>query len=860
VNWNDLRLRLRAIFSPAKAEQDLTDELAFHVEMQTRKNVALGIPEADALRTARAQFGHATSTRELCRDERRIGFLETLFQDIRYAVRSFRRAPTFSLTVIATIGLGLGVNAAVFTLFNAYVLRPLAVREPYSLYLFQYRDRAGKFHDLTSRQFDQLQAAESPAIEDLHAVIGLAVRINGRQCFSEFVSPNYFRMLGVSATIGRTLVPGDNNNPSVMVLGSSTWHNQFGGDPAIIGKKILVRGYPVEVVGVAQDGFGGLGDFPRDFWMPLALAPQVLPKLDSISVIIRLKRGLGEAQAKALLVGSLAQLTLDAPASERAVSVTLESRATSVHLGFEGMLMVMPMFVAFGLILLIACANVANMMLARAMARQREMSTRLSLGAARSRLIRQLLTESIVLALPGAAVGFLLSRLVIDTAVRLILHSLPGEFVEFFHFAPLDPDARVFTFMLVAAVASGILFGFAPAIQATRPDFGKAFRPQRLRNALVIVQVATCSLLLIAAGVLLRASNSVHDLDTGLRTRDVVWVELLEPSRARVLATLAQQGSIDTLAATSHVPFDAGFPSARLSSGRQALDFVSYDYVSPEVFEVFDIRMRQGRVFTAVEAHSDLPVAIVSETVAKRMWPNEDAVGKSFQAEVESKSNLSRGTPLRYSEVRVIGVSADINVGLTDDRVSHSMVYFPATARTAQTKLLLRVKGDTESARQSIDRALSAAAPGAVDKIHKMQEQIAGRVYPFRMTSWISTFLGLLALLLTITGIYGVISYLVQQRTKEMGIRKALGATSSSVVALVLRQSARLALMGITIGAALSLAVSRLLSSVLVVVSGFDMLALTAGIAVVLAACLAASLYPSLEAAGVDPMTTLRHD
>ena len=829
-------------------------------KMQARKNVALGIPEAEALRAARAQFGHATSTRELCRDERRIGFLETLFQDIRYAVRSFRRAPTFSLTVIATIGLGLGVNAAVFTLFNAYVLRPLAVRDPYSLYLFQYRDRVGKLHNLTTRQLQQLQSANSPAIEEVHGVVGLPVRVNGRQCFSEFVSPNYFRMLGVSAIVGRTLVPDDASNPSVMVLSSSAWHNQFGGAPAIIGRKILVRGYPVEVVGVAQDGFGGLGDFPRDFWMPLALAPQFLPKADSIYAIIRLKHGVSETQAKSLLTGTLAQLTPDAPASERAVSVALESRATSVHLGFEGMLMVMPMFVAFGLILLIACANVANMMLARAMARQREMSTRLSLGAARSRLIRQLLTESIVLAFPGAAVGFLVSRFVINGAVRLIIHSLPSEFVEFFHFAPLDPDVRVFTFMLVAAVASGIFFGLAPAIQATRPDFGKAFRPQRLRNGLVIVQVATCSLLLIAAGVLLRASNSVHDLDTGLRTRDVVWVELLEPSRDRVLAALAQHGSIETLAATSQVPFDAGFPSARMSSGGQSLANVSYDYASPEVFDVFDIRIRRGRGFTAAEAQSGLPVAIVSEALAKRIWPNADAVGQSFRAEPESLSHLGRDTPLPYSEVRVIGVAADINVGLTDDQLTRTMVYFPATAHTAQTRLLLRVKGDTESARQSIDRALSVAAPGSVDKIHKMQEQIAGRVYPFRMTSWISSFLGMLALLLTITGIYGVISYLVQQRTKEMGIRKALGATSTSVVALVLRQSARLALIGIAIGTALSLAVSRLLSSVLVVVSGFDMLALTTGISVALAACLAASLYPSLQAAGVDPMTTLRHD
>ncbi|MEO8662415.1 MAG: ABC transporter permease [Bryobacteraceae bacterium] len=871
MNWKDLLLRLRAIFFRQKMEEDLADELAFHIEMQTRKNMAQGMSPAEASRAARAQFGRTTAIEEECRDERRINLIETVWQDIRYAFRSFQKTPTFTLTVIATIGLGLGVNAAVFTIFNAYVLRPLAVRDPYSLYIYGYRDRAGKQHGFTWRQYEQLQSANARVFAEVYGVIHMPVRVGGRQCFAELVTGNYFGMLGVNAKLGRTLTPEDSATPGqspVMVLSSAAWRGQFASDPDIIGRKILVRGYPIEVVGVAQDGFGGLGDFSRDFWIPLTMAPLLLPTGDPfaksepewIDVIVRVKPGVTESQAKSLLTATLGLIKPNAKPSEQAAAVTLESRATSVHLGYQGMLVVMPIVTAFGLILLLACANVANMMLARAMARQREIGIRLSLGAARRRLIRQLLTESIVLALPGAVVGFLISRVVLSGGVRLIVASLPSEFTEFFHVAPLDADPRVFGFMLLAALASGLLFGLAPAIQATRVDFGRAYRPQGLRNALVVFQVAISSLLLVCAGILLGGANRVHSLDTGLRTNDVIWIQLTEKWRERALTELERQPSIHTLAVTSNVPFDAGFPSLRLTAGDKMLDVSSYDFVSPEFFDVFGISIRRGRDFTSGEAQSDVPVAIVSETVARRLWPGRDPIGQSVHMEPDLRSYLGRRTPMRYPNVEVIGVASDVNTGLVEDQASRSLVYFPATHRRADTKLVVRVNGDTETARQAIDRALALAAPGAIDRIHKMQEHLAGRIYPFRITSWISMFLGTLALALTITGVYGVIAYLVQQRTKEMGIRKALGATSVSMVTMVMKQSLRLAVTGIGIGGVISLGVSRFLAAELVVVEGVDPAALGFGTAIVLTACLLASLFPSLKAARVDAMTTLRHD
>jgi predicted permease len=877
MNWRDLKLRLRSVFLPGRAERDLEEEIRLHIEMQALRNRRLGMSDAESLRNAEKQFGSVSAFKEQCRDERRINFFATLYQDIRYAFRNFRRTPGFALTVIATISLGLGINTAAFTIFNAYVLRPLAVSDPYSLHEVSLLSRSGG-HAFTWPQFRQLRA-NNPALAEMEASQGFQFRIEGHECFTELVTGNYFTMLGVRPALGRLLIPADSETPgqgAVAVVAYTTWRNLFGADPDIVGRRVFMHGYPLEVVGVAPEGFAGLGDAPRDFWVPLSLYPHLVDGPDIfgpsspgvLRVVARLKPGIDKERAQALLRSVAPLLTQDKPESERARFLVLESRATHVHISPQALPALMPIVVAFVLILLMACANVANMMLARALARQREMGIRLSLGAARSRLIRQLLTESVLLALPGAIVGFALSQLVIGAGSRAMIAALPAEFLDYVRIVPLEPDLRVFGFMTFAALTSGLIFGLAPALQTTRVgivqaargDFGHQFRPARLRNFLVMVQVTVCSMLLICAGVLLRQANAVGTLSNGMRTRDVISIELQDPARERILTALERQAPVSRIAASSTLPLGGGFPSARIVSSEGRLVLSSYDYVSPEFFDVLGVPIIRGRNFSREESLASAPVAIVSETLADLLWPGQDAIGQSIRLQTDSRSRLSIQTPFRTPVARVIGVARDINIGFAEGRSNRTLVFFPSTSRTAKSVLLLRVSGDPETARQTIDKDLAAIAPGAVNEIHCMRALAAGRAYPFRIAYWVSALLGALALLLTLSGVYGVLSYLVEQRTREMGVRMALGATAASLAAMVLKQSLRLTIYGIAFGVALAAGASRMLAALLPGIGAFDVKAFAGGILLVLAVSVAAAFVPSLRAARIQPVNTLRHD
>jgi predicted permease len=880
-------MNLRSLFFRRRAEDDLEDELQFHLAMQARKNAAAGLKPAEAERRARVHFGGVEQVKEQCRDARGLYWIETAWRDVVYALRGFLRSPVFALTVIATIAVGLGLNATFFTVFNAYVLRPLSVRDPYSLYRFTWTAKSGDGHWFTWREFEDLRMQTGP-FSEVSGRQQLIARMEGHLLFGNLVTGNYFEMLGVSAAQGRTLLPEDAAVPGsepVVVLSHSAWKDKLGGDPNIVGKKILVRGYPLEVVGIMRPGFGGLSEVPLDFWAPLTMSPALQEgsslfgpeQPGRIRISGRLRHELSVGQAEAALIAWSQRQTADRPDSEKAVGAVLNPEATTIPLIPEVIASATPIFVALGLVLAIACANVANMMLARAMARQREIGIRLAMGAGRARLIRQMLTESVLLALPASAAGLAIAHGAIKLGVRTIFATLPRGYLDYITLVPLEPDARVFGFMLGAAVVAALLFGLAPALQATRLDvihaargeFGTDVRAARLRNALVVAQVTISVLFLICAAVTLRANSKLRGLDIGLRTQGVIEIEIQERFRSKVIEQLLADPSVEMVAGASKVPLGGSLPSAPMAAtDRKELDWVAYIHVSPEYFPVFRIPILRGRAFTAEEANAGAPVAVVSKATAQRLWPGRDALGRTFRVQIDSRRRHPASAP-SFEAVTVVGIAPDVVNGYVGYGLDSTCVYFPAAQPERQwagklpqawpgSALLVRVKGDAETERQKLDAALGVSVPGAVEQIHPMTEIQTVQLYPFLVLYWVSSAIGGLALLLTVLGIYGVLSYFVTQRTKEIGIRVALGASSASVAAMVLRQSLRLTGIGTAMGVVAALGVSRILA--MVNFERVDLVSYVMGVSVALAAAACAGYVPARRAARVEPSITLRHD
>ena len=381
----------------------------------------------------------------------------------------------------------------------------------------------------------------------------------------------------------------------------------------------------------------------------------------------------------------------------------------------------------------------------------------------------------------------------------------------------------------------------------------------RLRNTLMIGQITICAFLLVCSGVCIRGARAMEAFDPGVKTRGAMFAQLSEKNRPQALRRLAAERAVESIAAVSSVPLDGLAPSLTISvAGRGITLRAWHNHVSHEFFHVLDVRLLAGRTFTAAEEKESAPVVILSELAARTLWPKGSAVGREIEIRREPEDNWGEALP-KYSKVRVVGVARNIITCSVPYGPDPSLVYFP-TAVDGHTALVARVNGDVETVRRKVASDLDATFPGALQQIHPMDQAFAGNVYPFRVASWVGLALGGLALLLTLSGIYGVLSYLITQRTKEIGIRMALGATSGAVARLVLRQSGRLALIGICIGAAMALGVSRLMASHLVFINTFDALAYGGGIVLVAVSALAAAYIPSRRAARIDPGTTLRYD
>jgi predicted permease len=888
MNLRDLILRARALCLPNRAERDLDDELQFHIERETRKLTNEGMSPEEARMTARARFGSVTATADGCRDERGTAFIDNTIGDLQYALRTFRRAPLATLTIVVTIAIGLGLAAVLFTVLNVLLFKTDTVPDVTEIYSVERPQQAnGGMAKFTRQQFEALRSDTNVFTDAYAALNEIDRRIDGRMMAVNLVSASFFRVVRVNPIIGRALSAADDDraggNP-VVVLSDKGWRRHFNRDPNVIGRTVLVAGAPFEIVGVMPEGFRGLEVTAPDLWAPLARVGDFVPAARGaedkagVEIIGRLKPGVSRESARAQLA---AWDSNQSRTTDRTMSIELLPRRGTVPQPVEAVAMFTPLFIAFGLILLIGCANVAILLLARGVARQREIGIRLSIGASRRRIVRQLLTESVLLASAAAAGGYVVSRLALAGAVYWAMRTVPGDLGDVNLSVPAA-DWRVALFLVVSAIAATAFFALMPALQATRiepvrtlrGELVNAVRPGRARNILIGVQVFASALLLICSAIFLRSAIASSRIDPGFRTADTLSIDTINDNTHD--AMVRALGSDPTVTAFAGVrpPLLALPPRAFADAGAGKVA-LSYKHVSAGYFDVLGIPIVRGRAFTTAESDAH-PVAVVSESVARTLWPNGDRVGKTFRIEPDLSVKPGGGfltinpgarrgdAPLTPRTVTVIGVSKDV-AGFRLIDVKEAGVFLPTTRDAPKTFLVARVQGDADLARQTLLERLTRIDPN-MGKIITLRTVARLETLFLTIAFWVSLILGGLALLLTVSGLFSVLSYLVEQRTREIGVRIALGASSQSVTQLILAQSTRPVLLGLLAGAGLAASLARLLlateagAMLSVIVRVTDPVAYLSSLLVIVVACLFAAWIPASRAAKVDPMKTLRQE
>jgi predicted permease len=795
--------------------------------------------------------------------------------DISYAFRSLRKAPLASLTIIVTVALGLGLVAAVFTLLNTFLFRVDNVPDIHEMYgVERPRTADGDLVPLTHPVYDALRR-ETSVFTDVFAMIPETdSRVDGRTMGGSLVTGNFFQVLGVGAAEGRVLTPADDEgrNP-VVVLSDRGRSMHFGDQSSVLGRTFLINGVQYEIVGVMPKGFRGLVVGTPDYWAPLSLMPQLQPAMIAekkdveVHIIGRLRPGLSREVAVAQLIAWDSRR--HDGRVDRTAGVTLVPRRGTIPQPLEAIAIFTPLFVAFGLILLIGCANVASLLLARGISRQQEIGVRLSLGASRAQIVTQLLIEGLVLALIAAVLGYGISRLILEATVYWVLTTMPPDIGDVRLLVP-DGDWRVGIFLLAGAIVATVLFGLAPALQTTRLELVRTMRgeitrdarPGRTRNMLIGVQVTASALLLISAAVFLRSAFASSSIDPGIRTSDTAIVPIAsEGTRERVLDAILRDPLIAEVAAASPDPVFGSRPA--LAESTQVKSSAAYKFVSAEFFSVLGIDLVRGRTFTSSESNLNAAVAIVSDSFAKEMWPGAEPLGQVLRLSPDPAEPAREGRlPAPAGGFMIVGVVRDV-AGFPFGEDKPTTVYVPVSRRDATTVLTVRINGDPETARRLLLERLTAIEPN-LEQIVTLRTVARMATYFLQMAFWFTLVLGGLALVLTVSGLFSVLSYLVEQRYKEIGVRMALGATARDVAGLVLGQTTKPVVVGLLIGASLALAtgiiVLTTLEQVGTIVKLLDPVAYLAGLLLIVTACALAAWVPTMRAAHIDPMKSLRHD
>ena len=888
-----------------RVEDGMAQELRFHLEAYADDLVADGVSPAEAMRRARLEFGGVERVKEECRQARGLRFVDELRQDVRYAIRSMRKAPGFTAAAVISIALGIGANTAIFTLMDAVLLRAMPVKDPQQLY-FLAHDPGEKVN--TSANYPMFER-----YRNIDAFSGVTVYSTFAQNFrvgtadgdetvdGQFVSGNYHGVVGVPIAMGRGFTSEADRAASpdlVAVISDSYWTRRFGRSPEVLGKALLIRGRAVTIVGVTAPEFYSLEPGLRvDVTLPMSMRALDQPGfLDdhtgfiSLKIVGRLRPGVTEAQARAA-VDTVFQQFMSEPEQQwvYAAASKLSFRSAALVPAGKGsgdlrrqyakplnVLMAM-----VGVVLLIACANVANLLLARATVRRKEIAVRLGVGAGRARLIKQFLTESLLLALAGGTLGLLLAF----PATRAIL--------SLFNAGPisvrldLQPNFTILGFTTLVSLFTGAAFGLVPAVRATRVDLtpalkenGGPFAPgggSTVGKLLVASQLALCVIVIAAAGLLVRTLQNLKTLDAGFRKdnvllfnvdtagvgfpaaqRQLFYTDLLERLRARagVLSTsLSKRSPLDFSSELRRIEVP-GFQQTKEVQG------VSTNIVTPEYFETFGIALVRGRLFSAQDQSDTPKVALVSDSMARFYYGELDPTGRSFFL----------GGGRQRTALTIVGVVRDLRQERLRVTTPPRMVYTPlaqsalgpsgAAETPPRMTAEVRMSGDVRTLRalaaslRDETRALNKTA--VVSYVRTMDEQLDAALIQEGVLATLSTAFGALALLLAAVGLYGVMSYNVARRSREIGIRLALGAARATVLRAVLRETTVLAVTGIAIGLAIAFAATTAVSTFLFGLTPRDPATLVGSAALLLATTLVAGYLPARRAARVDPMRALR--
>jgi macrolide transport system ATP-binding/permease protein len=872
-----------------KREKELEKEIQHHLQMAATEREERGASVRQAEAGARGEFGNVTLVKEVTRDAWGWRWLENLYEDLRYGLRVLRQNPAFTIAAVLAIALGVGINVGIFSVLNGAALRLLPIpraEQVVSVSQIFHGRTTRNTHDETSmfsyaeyrdyrdhnRVFSGLVAYE-PFVEatlvagNMHQVLGAAT------------SCNYFEVLNEHPAQGRGFVDSDcaaQGGNAVVVISDDLWRGTFRSDPSLVGKRIVLNRTAYTVVGITHPGFTGTEPVASAFWAPITMQNALEPgndrfpddNLSWLALLGRVQPGVSVEQVRAdlgVIAGRIDQLHPGRTTSLAIHTATFFGRP-------EEREFLLPLasiiLVAFGLVLLIACANVANLLLARATVRHKEIALRLSMGASRGRLVRQLLTESLLLSLSGGTLGSLFAFWSFAGITHFVISQLPHDFSTLV--VNVAPDFRVLAYALALSLFTGVTFGLIPALESSRLNlntalkgdgihFGRSKTSARfLRNALVSAQIAVCMILLLSAGLLLRGLYYAQTVDPGFEIKNVssaflnLRAQAYDENRAAAFIRslrerIAGLPGVTEVAQAECAPLSRDFSADYFTvPGRADRVPVEYNHVSPEYFSAVGIPILRGRGFTLGDG-PDTPGIIVTESTARRLWPSEDALAKT----------LREDTGREYS---VIGVAKDAQVSHLGE-LDTTYLYFPSGPQdNLRTYVLVRSAGDSTAIAKGVRDAVHSLDADMPVDVTKLQDYLKVWRTPSRLAAALSGTLGVLALLLSTIGVYGMVSYSVSRSVREIGIRMALGADGREVMRVVIRQAMRPALIGALIGLGSCAAVSWVLSSMLFGLSAHDPVAFISVPIFLLVVALIASYVPARRAMRVEPVVALRYE